>query len=157
MPFNKPDSYQHCGAKTRNGTPCKSPKVKGRTRCRMHGGSSPRGAKSPQFQHGFYSQDERVKQFWKTVERTYQDNMRNERGERFLADNPMPRRGDYTSERRYWQAVKNWKAAYLIAIRRRDTDIVNPQVAQGIYEAYCAELETADFLTVYLFAVWGVR
>ncbi|WP_426042891.1 HGGxSTG domain-containing protein [Brevundimonas sp. TWP2-3-4b1] len=30
-----------CGAKTRAGTPCQSPAIKGRKRCRMHGGRSP--------------------------------------------------------------------------------------------------------------------
>lgn len=33
-----------CGAKTRNGTPCKSPAVKGKKRCRMHGGARNSGA-----------------------------------------------------------------------------------------------------------------
>ena len=28
-----------CGAKTRSGMPCKSPAVKGKKRCRMHGGA----------------------------------------------------------------------------------------------------------------------
>lgn len=31
-----------CGAKTRSGTPCTNPPINGATRCRMHGGSSPR-------------------------------------------------------------------------------------------------------------------
>ena len=30
-----------CGAKTRDGSPCKSRPVTGRKRCRMHGGTSP--------------------------------------------------------------------------------------------------------------------
>lgn len=29
-----------CGAKTRRGTPCQSPAVRGKKRCRMHGGKS---------------------------------------------------------------------------------------------------------------------
>lgn len=32
-----------CGAKTRSGSPCRSPAVRGRARCRMHGGTN-RGA-----------------------------------------------------------------------------------------------------------------
>ena len=28
-----------CGAKTRKGTPCRSPAVNGKRRCRMHGGA----------------------------------------------------------------------------------------------------------------------
>lgn len=30
-----------CGAKTRSGAPCRSPVVRGRSRCRMHGGANP--------------------------------------------------------------------------------------------------------------------
>lgn len=33
-----------CGAKTRRGTPCKSPAVQGKRRCRMHGGAEGSGA-----------------------------------------------------------------------------------------------------------------
>ena len=33
-----------CGAKTRNGTPCRAPAVKGKRRCRMHGGAAGSGA-----------------------------------------------------------------------------------------------------------------
>lgn len=33
-----------CGAKTRSGKPCRAPAVKGRTRCRMHGGAKGSGA-----------------------------------------------------------------------------------------------------------------
>lgn len=34
-----PDGY--CGAKTRSGTTCRKPPLKGATRCRLHGGASP--------------------------------------------------------------------------------------------------------------------
>jgi uncharacterized protein YjcR len=33
-----------CGTKTRNGTPCQSPAVNGKKRCRMHGGAKGSGA-----------------------------------------------------------------------------------------------------------------
>ncbi len=43
-------SSPRCGAKTRSGTPCKSPAVRGKKRCRMHGGAfgsgAPRGNKN---------------------------------------------------------------------------------------------------------------
>lgn len=32
-----------CGAKTRSGTPCRKAPITGRTRCRNHGGKTPRG------------------------------------------------------------------------------------------------------------------
>lgn len=37
-------SAQRCGARTRKGTPCAAPAVKGRKRCRMHGGARGSGA-----------------------------------------------------------------------------------------------------------------
>jgi hypothetical protein len=33
-----------CGARTRKGTPCRSPAVRGKRRCRMHGGAKGSGA-----------------------------------------------------------------------------------------------------------------
>lgn len=41
-----------CGAKTRDGTPCLNPKVKGRKRCRMHGGKTLVGPDSATYKHG---------------------------------------------------------------------------------------------------------
>ena len=53
-------SSQRCGAKTRSGTPCRSPAVQGRKRCRMHGGApgsgAPRGNKNAQ-KHGLYTRE----------------------------------------------------------------------------------------------------
>ena len=37
-------SSPRCGAKTRSGTPCRSPAVRGKKRCRMHGGAKGSGA-----------------------------------------------------------------------------------------------------------------
>lgn len=48
-----------CGAKTRSGKPCLTPPVKGRNRCRMHGGTNngaPKGNKNA-FKHGYYSRE----------------------------------------------------------------------------------------------------
>lgn len=45
-----------CGAKTRNGTPCKGIPVKGGNgRCRMHNGKAARGVAAPGFKTGRYS------------------------------------------------------------------------------------------------------
>lgn len=44
-----------CGARTRDGGICPTPPVIGASRCRMHGGRSPRGLKSASFKHGRYS------------------------------------------------------------------------------------------------------
>lgn len=49
-----------CGAKTRKGTPCQSPAVAGKARCRMHGGAKGSGApKGNQnaLKHGMYSRE----------------------------------------------------------------------------------------------------
>ena len=39
----EPQSRVTCGAKTRDGDPCRNPPMSGATRCRMHGGATPRG------------------------------------------------------------------------------------------------------------------
>jgi hypothetical protein len=47
-----------CGARTRSGTPCRSPAVKGKTRCRMHGGAKGTGAppgNQNALKHGTYT------------------------------------------------------------------------------------------------------
>ena len=36
-----PTTAPRCGAKTRAGTPCRGPAVRGKRRCRMHGGTNP--------------------------------------------------------------------------------------------------------------------
>lgn len=49
-----------CGAKTRAGTPCQAPAVKGKKRCRMHGGAKWSGApigNQNAFLHGLYTQE----------------------------------------------------------------------------------------------------
>jgi len=50
---------QICGAKTRQGHPCKTHPVTGRKRCRMHGGTNngaPKGNKNA-LKHGYYSKE----------------------------------------------------------------------------------------------------
>ena len=47
-----------CGAKTRSGKPCQSPTVRGRKRCRMHGGAKGSGAPPGNrnaMKHGLYT------------------------------------------------------------------------------------------------------
>lgn len=41
-----------CAAKTRDGGTCDNPPMIDRTRCRMHGGETPRGTLSPHYRHG---------------------------------------------------------------------------------------------------------
>jgi hypothetical protein len=53
-------SSLRCGAKTRAGTPCKSPSVHDKKRCRMHGGApgsgAPRGNMNA-LKHGRYTRE----------------------------------------------------------------------------------------------------
>jgi hypothetical protein len=48
-----------CGAPTRHGKPCQSPSVRGKRRCRMHGGAkgsgAPKGERNGHYRHGFYT------------------------------------------------------------------------------------------------------
>ena len=48
-----------CGAKTRRGTPCQSPAVRGKRRCRMHGGApgsgAPSGRRNGNYRHGHFT------------------------------------------------------------------------------------------------------
>jgi hypothetical protein len=57
-----PEQLRHvarCGARTRSGTPCRSPAVTGRRRCRMHGGApgsgGPKGSRNGNYKHGRYT------------------------------------------------------------------------------------------------------
>ena len=43
-------NIRRCGAKTRKGTPCKGPAVRGKKRCRMHGGTNLGRPRDPQIQ-----------------------------------------------------------------------------------------------------------
>jgi hypothetical protein len=56
-----------CGAKTRVGTPCRRPAMRGRTRCRLHGGLSPgapRGAKNGNFRNGDWTAEAIEERKW---------------------------------------------------------------------------------------------
>jgi hypothetical protein len=57
-----------CGAKTRAGTPCRSPAVTGRRRCRMHGGAKgsggPKGARNGNYKHGRHTAEAMATRRW---------------------------------------------------------------------------------------------
>src|SRR3954467_3817407 len=60
-PDPSPMNRSHrCGARTRSGKPCRSPAVRERQRCRMHGGSLGSGAPAANrnaLKHGRYSRE----------------------------------------------------------------------------------------------------
>lgn len=71
---------RRCGAKTRSGKPCMSPAVRGKKRCRMHGGAqgsgAPRGNQNA-LKHGRYRRETieerlRLRDLVKTVAETLQ-------------------------------------------------------------------------------------
>ena len=51
----KPPPDRQCGARTRDGDPCKNWGIPPSGRCRMHGGRSPLWFGSPRYVHGRYS------------------------------------------------------------------------------------------------------
>ena len=56
-----------CGARTRRGSPCRCPAIKGRPRCRIHGGLSPgapRGERNGNFKHGFWTSEAVQERQW---------------------------------------------------------------------------------------------
>ncbi len=70
-----------CGAKTRSGRPCQAPAVKGKKRCRMHGGAEGSGApigNKNALKHGQYTKEaiadrkavrEMIREFKATLEK----------------------------------------------------------------------------------------
>jgi glucans biosynthesis protein len=56
-----------CGARTRAGPPCRRPPVRGRKRCRLHGGLSPgapRGLKNGNFKTGDWTSEAITERKW---------------------------------------------------------------------------------------------
>src|SRR3954463_6190039 len=58
-PTLSPSSQGRCGAKTRNGSPCRTWRVTGKSRCRMHGGArgsgAPKGSRNGSYKHGGFT------------------------------------------------------------------------------------------------------
>ncbi len=55
---------RRCGAKTRAGHPCRQAAVRGRGRCRMHGGAKgsggPQGKRNGNFRHGLHTREAKM-------------------------------------------------------------------------------------------------
>lgn len=54
-PTNPMNLAPRCGAKNRQGNPCQAPAMRGRARCRLHGGKAtgaPKGEKNGAYKHG---------------------------------------------------------------------------------------------------------
>lgn len=50
---------ERCGAKTRAGTPCRKPALRGKQRCQLHGGraGAPSGPRNGRYRHGGYTKE----------------------------------------------------------------------------------------------------
>jgi hypothetical protein len=61
VPLKSPDKPLRCLARTRSGGRCQSLPVKGKKRCRMHGGApgsgAPSGERNGMYRHGRYTLD----------------------------------------------------------------------------------------------------
>jgi glucans biosynthesis protein len=58
---------RRCGAKTRAGGACQCPAIRGRSRCRIHGGLSPgapRGDNNGNFKNGFWTAEAVEERRW---------------------------------------------------------------------------------------------
>ena len=58
---------RRCAAKTRAGTPCECPAVRGKHRCRLHGGRSPgapSGAGNGNYRDGYWTADAVEERKW---------------------------------------------------------------------------------------------
>ena len=63
----RPTQPPACGARTRAGVPCQRRPVKGRKRCRLHGGLSPgapRGSKNGNFKTGDWTAEAIAERKW---------------------------------------------------------------------------------------------
>jgi hypothetical protein len=57
----------NCGARTRAGTPCQRRPIRGRNRCRLHGGLSPgapRGSRNGNFRNGHWTKEAIEERRW---------------------------------------------------------------------------------------------
>jgi len=65
--LNNMRSAPRCGAKTRRGTACRCPAIRGRLRCRIHGGLSPgapHGDRNGNFKDGYWTGAAKEERRW---------------------------------------------------------------------------------------------
>jgi hypothetical protein len=67
QPLSPVSHVSRCGAKTRAGSPCQSPPIPGRSRCRLHGGLSPgapRGSRNGNYTNGDWTREALEERRW---------------------------------------------------------------------------------------------
>jgi hypothetical protein len=50
-------TFPLCGARNRQGEPCRAPAMKGKKRCRLHGGKSLSGKAHGRYKHGHWTKE----------------------------------------------------------------------------------------------------
>src|SRR4051794_1434009 len=66
----KDSSKRVCGATNRQGQPCQKPPLKGKQRCMMHGGKTPKARHTGPLKHGLYSSalNDEERELWTEIQ-----------------------------------------------------------------------------------------
>jgi hypothetical protein len=118
------DNAKRCGAKTRRGTPCQAYVVRGRERCRMHGGMQKRGLAHHNTTHGRFSKDlpTRLAADYETAIRDPElIALRNELALVTAREADLVKRLDSGEAGQHWQGVRKAVADFRRAQQRQDT------------------------------------
>ena len=123
---------QICGAKKKDGGPCRQSPITGRNRCRLHGGKSPRGIAHPRFQHGMYSRD----LVGKAVGQRYEAALKDEKLIQLRDDiaiatgriGQILERIENGESAKSWMELQDTYKEFLEAHRKRDLDEVAYQI-----------------------------
>ena len=131
------DHYRRCGAKTRKGTPCKNPCVRGRNRCRMHGGKTPRGWASPHYKHGFYSKDSIARILWDHIEKKHKKAIGDEALMAWIDQHPPPDVATFPNHKVAMNELRVWRMQAVWAAREaRELARIDPSEAEDMLETY---------------------
>ena len=137
--YQKLQKMPLCGAKTRAGTACKNRAMRGRKRCRMHGGKALQGMQSPNFKHGAYANDWYAHHIWSSVQHEWRLKRGMARVLYYAEQHPAPGISNHKSERAYRQAFNLWIATS-IAAGKQGEDRIPMQLIREAYETVIAEL-----------------
>lgn len=122
-PMHERRPLVRCGAKTRDGDPCKLPPVTGRTRCRMHGGRVPQGIGLTATLTGRYSKHLPTRLAARYHEAEADPDLLNLRGEISLTDTRLAdvlARVDTGESGRLWRTLRETHTALIRARVDRD-------------------------------------
>lgn len=139
------DERKRCGAKTRSGKPCRGFVVTGRERCRMHGGTIPRGLALPQTKHGRFSKDlptRLLAHYQAALDDPETIALREELALLFAREGDLLGRVDTSEAGAHWRGVRDALADFRRAQRRDDA----PSAAGALREMErLTDLGLADY------------